>query len=97
MGSVNYDCTPIDTAFTNQGAVIVPFNATLYKWVDLPNDLRLKSKIDFPDGGGIWEYVSKGTKRRFLLFWWSYEASTAPDGTKAGNHDFCGMYEITDK
>jgi hypothetical protein len=90
-----YDCAPIDSAFLAQGAEVVPFDAAAYGWVNLPTDVKLHRKIDFPDDGGIWEYKSESTGRRFVLWWWSYEPSTAPDGTRNGNHAFCGFYETT--
>lgn len=91
---MTYDCAPIDQVFAERGAVVVPFDYGSNAWLDVPDDLKLSKRIEFPAGGGIWEYKSKSTGRRFLLWWWDYEPSTAADGSRNGNHHFCGMYEL---
>jgi len=84
----------VDTVLQNSGAGIVPFDYDNNTWLDLPDDMELETTIELPVGG-IWEYASESTGRRFLLYWWDYEPSTAPDGSRRGNHHFCGMYEVT--
>lgn len=92
---MDYDCRVVDTMFFDRGATVVAWDSVNYGWKDLPDDLDLDKVIDFPDDGGIWEYKSASTGRKFVLWFWSYEASTALDGTRNGNHHFCGMYEMT--
>lgn len=93
---MNYDCTLVDQIFAERGATVVPWDSVNYGWKELPDDIELDKIIEFPNDGGIWEYKSPSTGRRFVLWFWSYKSSTAPDGTRNGNHHFCGMYETTD-
>lgn len=90
-----YDCAAIDAEYAANGWQLVPFEwtADYYGWVGLPDDLGRPKVRKGSDGRKRWTYTSKGSGRVFELYWFNYEVSTAPDGSKAGSHNFCGLYE----
>lgn len=89
---MNYDCTPIDTRYLKNGYTIAVFDYTANTWPELPDDLGRPKIKKLADGRKEWTYHSKETDMDYVLYWIDYEVSTAPDGSRRGNHNFCGVY-----
>lgn len=88
---MTYDCTAIDNRYLENGYTIAVFDYTANTWPDLPDDLK-RAKNRTEDKRKVWVYTSEETGMEYVLYWFDYEVSTAPDGSRRGNHNFCGMY-----